>query len=170
MTKIMLAQASSSMHHKLGLDDANSRQHDAEEALFLKEAAANEDDGWDTRLRNRTSNIIQGHASIMNAGKVLQRKQSRSLSIDESMIPVAEMEHLSATAAMRLRTYKERSFGDLTAIKDEGSGCSTPTKVCWGQHQGSTDLSSVESSPRAYGHGSSALPGKSNELGVSVVE
>lgn len=172
MTKIMMAQANSSMHHKLGMDDPASRQFDAEEALFLKEAADNDDDGWETHRRNRARNIIEGHASVIAAGKGLQRQTSRSMSIDEGMRPQNELaQQLSLAEAVKLRAYKDRSFGDLTSINDqptlqsENMDCSTPTKVFWGQnHAGSTDISSVESSPRATGRGG-IFPGKYRCIG-----
>lgn len=179
MTKIMMAQANSFMHHKLGMDDPVSRQHDAEEALFLKEAADNDDDGWETHRRNRARNIIAGHASVIAAGKGLQRKSSRSMSIDESMLPQNELvQQLSVADAVKIRAYKDRSFGDLTSIKDEPTiskdnvDCSTPTKVFWGQNQaGSTDISSVESSPRAPGRGCSVFPDVSRHTsGSSTAE
>jgi len=179
MTKIMMAQANSSMHHKLGMDDPASRQHDAEEALYLKEAADNDDDGWETHRRNRARNILEGHASIIAAGKGLQRKASRSMSIDESLFPQNELaQQLSVDEAVKLRAYKDRSFGDLTSIKDEPTisnenlDCSTPTKVFWGHNQtGSTDMSSVESSPRAPGRGCGIFPDVSRHTsGSSTAE
>jgi hypothetical protein len=166
MTKIMMAQANSNMHHSLGMSSDTLRQHDEEEALFLQEAAVSEDDGWDTRRLTRTQSIMHGHANVINTAKG-RSKGSRSMSIDESMLPAImqqELEQQTAAAALRLRTYKDRSFGDLTKCKDEGGSSSmsistptSPLRLNWGQRQG--DMSSADSSPRGGGLGGTALPG-----------
>ena len=142
MTKIMMAQANSSMHHSLGTSNDTLRQHDADEALFLQEAAVNEDDGWDTRRLTRTRNIMDGHANVLHAAKEGGMSGSWSTtkpSRSKSICSEHEME-LQAAAA-----YKDRSFGDLSKAQDEPSQHSeqmgavstpsSPLRISWGRGQ-----------------------------------
>lgn len=155
MTKIMMAQANSSMHHSLGTNDDTLRQHDADEALFLQEAAINDDDGWDTRRLTRTRNIMDGHANVINSIKEggggtaaggARVGRHRSMSIDYQTSPGLQQAQESvataaaaAAAALRVRTYKDRSFGDLTRLPDEKEAAgavstpSSPLVLSWGR-------------------------------------
>ena len=177
MTKIMMAQANSSMHSALGTTDDALKSSD-EEALFLREAAVNDDDGWDIRRLTRARNIMHGHERVISASKVrLERKTSRSMSIDQTCLPLVSettslLEQQSASAAaLRARAYKDRSFGDLTKIKDDTVSNSTPTsplKLSWNHGRG--DYSSTESSPRVHGLeiGTNAT-GKLGTNGIDII-
>jgi hypothetical protein len=180
MTKIMMAQEESKMHRQLGNWDDTSRKHDADELLYLQKAAENEDDGWEIRSQNRAHNIMQGHATALHLHSSGGRsgRSSRSMSIDHTCAPLSPLSPSdvegkagkSSSDALRIRTYKDRSFGDLTSIRDEAGSCATPTspmrEVCWGQKQTGAGVGMDFSAPR--GADGVHLPGDHRTFTIDI--
>lgn len=187
MTKIKTAQASSSLHHKLGRHDEEACKLEADEAFFLREVAANEDDGWESRGRNRatiTSHVghassdsgvgfsgmgmggINGVGTSSSTGKVLGRKASRSLSVDETFLPpppplVPQQRTPSASSMMRA-AFKTNSFGDLVGVTGGGvaGGFAVPPELYSEGFCASSGLSPV--GPFLSGQGVTPSDGNTN--------
>lgn len=158
MTKIKMAQSNIALQHSRGVGDDFFKQHQQDEALYLQEAAANEDDGWETRL-TRARSILHGHANAIAKARQRQHgKGPRSLSIDDTVLPtLAHQAHDHQTGAIPrvpVVHYFEGSTGRKTP---PFSTPTSPMKICWGNSQsgsktsGNSPVGSTDNSPRALG-------------------